>query len=187
MNDAAARIAGELPAEWKQALSVPFDHFGQRVDHDQRIDGRVLQRGLRGIAEPEAADDDVESASLERRQSDTGERDFRDREQARHQELVAELDFIDIEAGIELLSPAQAEHAHWRRAEIQFLEIHAHPRPAPDRENRRPYNGGFAAASLQEAHPHVLAKAGSELVEGRTLAPRTSDPSAELEEYALSI
>jgi hypothetical protein len=45
----------------------------------------------------------------------------------------------------------------------------------------------LAAAPLQEAYPRALAKAGTELVEGRTLAPEMTDPSQELEEYALSI
>ena len=35
VDETAARIAGQLLAERKQALIVPFDDFGQRVNHDQ--------------------------------------------------------------------------------------------------------------------------------------------------------
>ena len=35
MDETTARIAGELFAQRQQALRVPFDHLGQRVDHDQ--------------------------------------------------------------------------------------------------------------------------------------------------------
>jgi hypothetical protein len=40
---------------------------------------------------------------------------------------------------------------------------------------------------LQEAYPRALAKAGTELVEERTLAPATPEPPQELQEYLLSI
>jgi hypothetical protein len=40
---------------------------------------------------------------------------------------------------------------------------------------------------LQEAYPRALAKAGTELVEERTLAPGKPDPPQELQEYRLSI
>jgi len=66
------------------------------------------------------------------------------------------------------------------------LTLIAAPSPTAVQSRGR-YDGGFAAASLQEAHPRALAKAGTELVEGRTLAPGTSDPSPALEEYVLSI
>jgi hypothetical protein len=36
MDEAAARIAGQLFAERQQALLVPFDHLGPRIGYDQR-------------------------------------------------------------------------------------------------------------------------------------------------------
>ncbi|HZC98059.1 MAG TPA: hypothetical protein VE267_18410 [Bradyrhizobium sp.] len=36
MDEATARIAGQLLAERQQALLVPFDHLGPRIDDDQR-------------------------------------------------------------------------------------------------------------------------------------------------------
>ena len=70
VDEAAARIAGQLLAERQQPLLVPFDHLGQRIDHDQRPHAWVFQHGQRGVAEPEAADDDVEIFARQRRQSE---------------------------------------------------------------------------------------------------------------------
>ena len=60
MNEAAATIAGELGAERNQSVPVPVDDGGQRIDHEQRSDLRVLQHGPGGVAEPESADHDIE-------------------------------------------------------------------------------------------------------------------------------
>ena len=35
IDETATRIVGHLLAKRKQALLVPFDHLGQRIDHDQ--------------------------------------------------------------------------------------------------------------------------------------------------------
>ena len=69
---------------------------------------------------------DVEVRSLEPSQSQPRQRDLCDSEQARHQKLVTEFDLVDVDAGGEMPSPAQAERAHRRRAEIQLFEIQAH-------------------------------------------------------------
>jgi hypothetical protein len=90
---------------------------------------RIFEHRLRRIAEPEAADDDVDIRARQRSQSEPGQFDLGDRELARHQERIAEFYFVDVEAGAEMPPPPQAEHAHRGGAKIQLLEIHAH---APD-------------------------------------------------------
>ena len=76
MDEAAARIGGQLPAEREQPLLVPLDHFGQCIDHDQRSQLRIFQRRQRGVTEPEAADHDIETGSRQRRQSEPRQFDF---------------------------------------------------------------------------------------------------------------
>jgi hypothetical protein len=58
-----------------------------------------------------------------------------------------------------LSSPPQAEHAHRRRAKIQFLEVHAHAPSAPDVMQTLPQNGRrFTSSRPQDlqAGPHPL-------------------------------
>ena len=129
MDEAAARIGGQFLAERNQPLLVPFDHLGQSVDHDQRTHIGMFQHGARGIAKPEAADDDVDIPAIQRGQSQPRQFDLGGGELARHQEFVAELDLENIEARCGRPAAPQAQHAHRGRAKIQFFEIHAH---APD-------------------------------------------------------
>jgi hypothetical protein len=105
---------------------VPFDHFGQCINHDKRSHIRIFQHGLRGVTEPEAADDHVEVRSRQRRQSQPRQLDLGNSELARHQEFIAEFYLVDVEAGAERPSPPQAEHADRRRAKIQLFKIDAH-------------------------------------------------------------
>ena len=129
VDQAAARIAGQLLAERKQTLLVPLDDLGQRVDHDQGSHARIFEHRLRGVTEPETADDDVEVVSLKRGQPEPRQFNLGDGEGARHQKLVAEFDFVDVDTGGGMPSAPQAEHTHRGGAKIQFLEIFAH---APD-------------------------------------------------------
>ena len=98
IDETAARIAGQLLAERQQTLLVPFDDLGKRVDHDQRPHAGIFQHRLRGVAKPETADDHVEVAACQCRQSQPREFDLGRRELARHQVFVAELDFEDVDA-----------------------------------------------------------------------------------------
>jgi hypothetical protein len=99
IDKTATRIVGQLFAERKQTLLVPFDDFGKRVDHDQGSHAPAFEHSLRGVAEPEAADDHIKVRSLQRRQSQPRQCDLGNGEGARHQEFVAEFDFVDVEAG----------------------------------------------------------------------------------------
>ena len=129
VDEAAARIIGQWLAERQQSLLMPLDHFGQRVDHDQGSHARMFQHRLRGVAKPEAANDDIQVRPFHSIEAKPRQRDLGDGELARHQEFVAEFDFIDIEAGRELPAPPQGEHAHRGGAKIQFLKIDAHAPP----------------------------------------------------------
>lgn len=126
MDQAATRITRQGLAERKQSLLVPFDDLGKRVNHDQRSNARIFEHGERGVAEPEAADDDVEVVPIKGGQSEACQRDLGGGELARHQEGIAEFDFVDVDAGGWLPAAPQAEHAHRGRTKIQLFEIHAH-------------------------------------------------------------
>ena len=69
----------------------------ERLDDDQRPHPRVLERAPGGVAEAESADDDVEPVLARLGQPEPGEVDLGDGEQARHEELVAELDLVDVD------------------------------------------------------------------------------------------
>ena len=99
MDQPAARIRRQVRPKRQQAALVPFDHLGQRIDHDERSHPRIFQHRLRGVTKPEPANDHIEVRSLQRRQSQPRQRNLRGREQARHQKLVAEFYFIDVDAG----------------------------------------------------------------------------------------
>ena len=144
IDEAATRITGELLAERKQPPLVPFDHLGQRIDHDQRSHAGILQHRLRGVAESEAAHHHVEFFARQRRQPQPRKFDLGHRVLARHQELVAELDLVDIDIR-PAPSPPQAEHAHRRRAIIQLFEIEAH--------GRRPRSNGGAEHKITKTSP----------------------------------
>ena len=83
-------------ADRDQPALVPLDHLAERLDHEQRAHARVLQHGLRGVAEPEPADHHVEAGPRQLRQREPGDLDLGHREQARHQEVVVELDLVDV-------------------------------------------------------------------------------------------
>src|SRR5258705_13694450 len=89
----------------------------------------MLEHGLRGVAKPEAADDDVKVPARQRRQSQPRKFNLGHGELARHQKLIAELDFVDVDIGGRAPSPPQAKHAHRRGAKIQLFEIEAHSLP----------------------------------------------------------
>ena len=86
----------------------------------------VLQHGGGRVAEPEPAHHDVEIAAGESGQSQPGQRDLRSREQARHQEVLAELDLEDVDAEPQLAPAPQAERADRRFPVVQLLEQRAH-------------------------------------------------------------
>lgn len=126
VDEAAARVGGERRAERDEAAFVPFDDGGEGVDDEERSDGVVPERGGGGVAEAETTDDDVERAG-EVGQSEVGEGDFDVVEEAGHEELLAEFDFVNFEV-IELRESAAAEGevAEGGGSEVEFFEGAAH-------------------------------------------------------------
>ena len=97
---------------------------------------------------------------------ESGRFDLGGGELARHQELVAEFDFVDVDASGKLPSAPQAEYAHRGRAKIQFLEIHAHSPATPSQHN--PPRNGHASPSP------FSGTASPRACQGRALAVRTA-------------
>jgi len=127
VDQAAARVAGELPAEGNQSSLMPLDHRIQRLDDEERAHRGIPERGDRCVAQPQTADHHVPLPRVERREAEIGERDFDFVEEARHEESVPELHFEDfhpIERGD---SPApQGQISERRFAEVEFSEVGAH-------------------------------------------------------------
>ena len=105
---------------------MPFDHLGEGVDDQQRTDVLVLQHGLCRVTESEAAHDHLWSFRRQFGEGEVGQLDLGDGEQARHQELVVELDLVDVRAGAGIAPPAQGEFAQRGLAVVEFLETSTH-------------------------------------------------------------
>jgi hypothetical protein len=127
-----ARVRRQLRRHREQARVVPADHLGQRLDHGQLRDPRVLQGGDRGVPQAQPADQHVEPVPVDGREAEPGQLDLGDREQAGHQELVAELglEHVDVQGG--LAAPPQADLAHRRLAPVELLEPCAHVSGSPN-------------------------------------------------------
>ena len=127
MHEAAARVGHKLRAERDQSALVPIDHRFERFDDNERLHGWILQGRERGIAEPEAADHDIELGRGQPSQPEIGERDFHVVEEARHEKVVAKFYFKDLEAIKRQESPAtQRQFAQRGLAIIEFGEVGAH-------------------------------------------------------------
>ena len=74
LDQPTAGIARDPGPEGQDALAVPVDHGGQRVDDDQARDLGVIEGGGGGVAETEAADHDVGRGGREVGQREAGER-----------------------------------------------------------------------------------------------------------------
>lgn len=99
-------------------LRVPFDDFGEGVDHGEGGEPEVGKRGQRGVPEAKSADGYVQRAGAGATGNATaGEFFLRDGEEAGHEVLVVEFDFVDffVKRGI----PAFAEHEIAHRGRSQ--------------------------------------------------------------------
>jgi hypothetical protein len=105
---------------------MPVDHRLQELDHGQRGHARILQHRARGVAQAQATDHHVQACTLQRRQTQSGQRLFRDGERAGHQELVAELDLVHLALERQLQPVAQADRPDRRGAVSEFLEQRMH-------------------------------------------------------------
>lgn len=123
----AARIGSEFGSERHEALLMPFDDGCEEIDDNQGIDPRILQRGPRGVTEPETTDDYVQRVAIDRRETEIGQGDLDHMKQTRHEKFVAELNFINLQI-IERddAAPAEIEFAERRLAMIEFLKVEGH-------------------------------------------------------------
>jgi hypothetical protein len=75
---------------------VPSDDSAERFDDVKGPDAWVLEHRAGGVAESEAADDDVERRSGGFGEGESGELDLGFGEEARHEVLVAERDLVEV-------------------------------------------------------------------------------------------
>src|SRR5659263_301835 len=108
MHQPTARICGQDRPDRDQAALVPLDHRLERVDDHQLAYALVDQHGLGGVAEPQSAHCDVELGPLDPGQRAPSHFDLGNGEEAGHEELVAELDLEDVDAGDRVAAPAEA-------------------------------------------------------------------------------
>src|SRR4051812_32894936 len=113
----------------KQQTLMPADDFLERFHHHERMNAGILERRLCGVAEPQSPDDDVELGIGGLSQPEARERYLSHREQARHQELVAELDLVHVDLEHRLDSPAQADDPHAGLRPVENLEACTHDAP----------------------------------------------------------
>ncbi len=121
-DQAAPRVAGQLPAEREKTPSVPVDHRLQLLDDQQRADLGRLQDRIGGVTQSEAANHDVEGVAVKRRQAELGQRHFGGREAAGHEEFFAQLDLENVDAELQVAPTAQRKVAQGRFAKIEFFE-----------------------------------------------------------------
>ena len=126
LDQPGARVGGERRGIRQQVLLVPADDRGEGLDDDERAHPWLLERGDRGVPQPQPADDDVQLVAGAGRQPQPGQLDLGDGEQARHEELVAELDLVDVDLQRPVEPPAQADLAHLGVLPVQLLEVPAH-------------------------------------------------------------
>ena len=130
------RIA-EAHLDREVALKVLAPQFSGDEDYRRRFlsEARTL-RGALGLPTlvPNYVDDDVELVPLRPGQTEAGQLDLGDREEARHEELVAQLDLVDVDLERRLDPPTQADLTSGGLAPGELFEA-AHPLSLP----RRPW------------------------------------------------
>ncbi len=97
VSELATRVLRKPRTERDETAPMPFDHGMQRIDHQERTNGCVLQSGSRGISEPEPADDDIPLTGLQFSESKIGQRHLDLVKKARHQKRFSELDLEDFD------------------------------------------------------------------------------------------
>ena len=122
VDQVASRICGELAREREQMALVPLDDHIQRFDHVHRAHSGVLQDRSCRVAEPEPAYDDIEVATDNFCEREAGEVDLGNREQARHEELIAELHFVHIDLERRFQSSPHADLTNRCLTPVDLLE-----------------------------------------------------------------
>ncbi len=124
-DEAGPGVAGQRPRAREQAALVPADDRGQCLDDRQRGDPVVLEGGECRAPQPEPADEHVEAGARVRGQAEPGELDLGDREEARHEVLLAQPHLEHVHVEHRLAAPPQRDLAHRRRLPVELLEARA--------------------------------------------------------------
>ncbi len=127
VDEAAARVGGELEAERDHPALMPLNHCIQSFDDEERAKARMPERSNGGVSETEPTDNHIEFRRLECSEPKIGERDFHLVEEARHEKGIAELHleyFQSIERGD--TAAAEGQLTERRLAVVEFGEISAH-------------------------------------------------------------
>src|SRR5260370_32380078 len=98
----------------------------------------TVDRRLRGVAEPQSAEDDVEVGTDRLGEAEARERLLGHGKQARHQELVAELYLVHVDIQGRLDPPAQTDDPHAGLGPVEFLEACTHDAPPTRPQYRSP-------------------------------------------------
>ena len=126
LHNPAPLVLSQRRHKRNEAVGVPADHRLKHLDDRERSNMGVLQNSLRGIAQPEAANQNVGRRAVKGREGEPSECNFRRGEEARHQMLVTEHYFKHIGVQRQDAPPAQADRADGSRRIVQFLEQAAH-------------------------------------------------------------
>ena len=113
---------------------MPADHGGERLDHDHPLDAGVGEGSRGGVPESQPTHEHVDAVGGAPGQPETGEFDLSGGEQARHQELLAQLHLVDIDAQGRLISCEGTEMGVGRRRMVRTdmktgLQMDASPQP----------------------------------------------------------
>jgi peptide subunit release factor RF-3 len=136
-----AGIRRHLGGQRKPLVLVPFDDLAQRLDDVQRTHPRVLQHGSRRVAQPEPANHDVQLATGQLGEAEPGQLHLRACEQARHEELVAQLHLVHVDLQRRLQPSPQAQLTHRGRSRVDQLETCTHALPLPGMAATTQYPG----------------------------------------------
>ena len=103
---------------------MPGDDHRQGLHDGQLRDPLVLESGPGGVAEPEPAHQDRERRAVRSPEADPRQLLLASGELARHEEVVAELDLVDVAFGDLVEAPAEADDAPRGVAEVELLNPH---------------------------------------------------------------
>ncbi|GAB3855573.1 hypothetical protein GCM10027610_089080 [Dactylosporangium cerinum] len=126
MHEPAARVVRQRARQRQQAAPVPADDRVQVVDDQQRLDPRVFEGGVGGVAEAEPADDDLERTAGQRGQSQRREGDLSDGEEAGHEVFVAELHLVHLDLEGRIPPTAEADLADRGLLPVELFEPPGH-------------------------------------------------------------
>jgi hypothetical protein len=127
----------------------------QKIYHDQRAHTGVLQSGAGRVSKAQAPDHNIETPTLQPCDPQVRKRYFHLVEEARHEEILAELDLINLKT-IKFPQPAPPQDQLPKRSLtiIQFSKICAHPPTQVDAHSGAKLNRLHAPLGFQQRLAH---------------------------------